>query len=313
MNAVDLSRLDLNLFVVFDAIWQEGSLTRAAGRLHLTQPAVSHALARLREVCDDALFVRDGRLMQPTPRARAMAPRVQEALSALGRSLAPEPGFDPARATRGFTIGLRAAQEPFVLRALLPQLGAAAPGLDVALVRTDRARLEEELRQGRLDAALDVPLPVSRHIGRMPLRSEPMQVLARPGHPLLPDGVLTLEAYLRADHVLVSTRRSGLGLEDSALSLLGRQRRIRLRCQHYQAACAAVRHSDLLLTLPRCHAELADAAGACLHLPAPCAMPPFEVQLYWDQRRDADPAQQWLRRRLLDVLATPATAEAVPQ
>lgn len=310
MNAIDVSRIDLNLFTVFDAIWHEGSLTRAAARLHVTQPAVSHALARLREVCGDPLFVKDGRQMQPTPRARAMAPQVREALVALGASLAPPREFDPAQAVHTFTIGLREVEEPFALRALLPHLApptadpavqpdTAAPGLSFALVRLDRDRLEDELRQGVLDAALDVHLPVSRHIGRMRVLSDPMVVLVRPGHPLAAPGQLDLDTYLRADHVLVSTRRSGLGLEDTALSLLGVQRRIRLRCQHYHAACEAVHDSDLLLTLPRRHAELSNVAWGNLMLPAPCEMPSLDVHLYWDHRLDADPVNLWLRQRLL--------------
>lgn len=296
---MDLTRLDLNLFVVFDAIWHEGSLTRASVKLHVTQPAVSHALARLREVCGDPLFVKDGRSMLPTPRAREMAPRVQEALAALGASLAPPREFDPAQAHRQFTLGLRGVQEPFALRALLPQLGAHAPGLALALVRIERERLEDDLRQGLLDTALDVQLPVSRHIGRLRVLSDPMVVLARPGHPLVQGGHLSLDDYLRADHVLVSTRRSGLGLEDAALSLHGLQRHVLLRCQHYHVACEAVSASDLLLTLPRRHAELSNAAWGNQLLPVPCEMPPLDIHLYWDHRLDADPANQWLRQCLV--------------
>lgn len=293
---MDLSRLDLNLFVVFDAIYREASLTRAGQKLHITQPAVSHALARLREHCGDALFVKNGRQMQPTPRARAMAPLVQEALASLGSSLAPPQSFDPTRATRAFTLGLREVQEPFVLNVLLPLLG---PGITLSLVRVDRDRLEDDLRLGVLDAALDVHLPVSRHIGRLKVASEPMVVLARPHHPRVAGEPLSLGGYLAEEHVLVSTRRSGLGLEDLALGQLGEQRRIRLRCQHYHTACEAVAHSDLLLTLPRRHAEHSNRFWHHQVLAAPCAMPALEVYLYWDHRLDTDPAHQWLRRCLL--------------
>lgn len=301
MNEIDVSRIDLNLFLVFDAIWHEGSLTRAGTKLHVTQPAVSHALARLREVCGDALFVKDGRQMQPTPRARAMAPLVREALAALRASMAPAREFDPALASRQFTIGMRSSQEPLALAALLPHLGAPAPGLTLALVRLERDRLEDDLRLGVLDAALDVRTAVSRHIGCMRVLSEPLVVLARAGHPGVAGG-LTLEGYLQADHVQVSHRRHGLGLEDTALSQLGVQRRILLRCQHDHAACEAVARSDLLLTLPRRHAELCNAAWGHQLLPVPCEMPSLDLYLYWDHRLDADPANQWLRRCLLDAV-----------
>lgn len=293
---MDLTRLDLNLFVVFDAIYREASLTRAGHTLHITQPAVSHALARLREHCGDALFVKHGRQMLPTPRARAMAPLVQEALARLGTSLAQPQAFDPQQATRTFTLGLREVQEPFVLEALLPRLG---PGLALSLVRLDRERLEDDLRLGVLDAALDVPLPVSRHVGRLTVASEPMVVLARQGHPRVQGGALDLAAYLAEEHVLVSTRRSGLGLEDVALGQLGAQRRIRLRCQHYHSACEAVAGSELLLTLPRRHAAHSNRFWQHQLLGAPCAMPALEVCLYWNHHLDTDPAHQWLRRSLL--------------
>lgn len=300
MNEIDLRRLDLNLFRVFDAIYREGSLTRAAEKLFVTQPAVSHALARLRESCGDELFVKSGRAMVPTARARTMAPVVQAALAQLEAAIGSPSAFDPARAQRGFTLGLREVQEPFALRALQPHLGPQAPGLSLSLVRLDRDRLEDDLRLGVLDAALDVHLPVSRHIGRAKLMSDPMVVLARRDHPRI-QGRLTLDAYLREDHALVSTRRSGLGLEDTALSLLGHERRIRLRCQHYLTACEAVAASDLLLTLPRRHALESNAAWGHQVLEAPCDLPPLDVYLYWDHGLDTDPAHRWLRRVLLET------------
>ncbi|NDY93663.1 LysR family transcriptional regulator [Ideonella livida] len=314
----DVSRVDLNLFTVFDAIWREGGLTRAAAQLHITQPAVSHALGRLREVCGDPLFVKVGRRMQPTPRARAMAPQVQQALTALGRTLDGPPGFDLPTAQRRFAIGLRQVQEPFVLQALqdlLPQLGTpAAPGLSLALVRMDRERLEDELRQGVLDLALDVHLPVSRHVGALQVMREPMVVLARADHPRLARGwpageAAALAAYLAEGHVAVSTRRAGLGLEDNALSLRGQQRRQLLRCQDYQAACAAVAATDWLLTLPRRHAQDACQQWGHRLLPAPCPMPALKIYLYWDHRLDADPANQWLRQTLIEGLGRSAPPE----
>lgn len=311
MNAMHPERMDLNLFRVFDAIYRERGLTRAAARLHITQPAVSHALARLRALCSDRLFEPQGRQMQPTARARAMAPAVQDALAALGRSVTGPAGFDAATAVHRFTLGMREVQEPFALRALLPVLLQRAPGVSLSLVRLDRDRLDEELRSGVLDAALDVHLPVSRHIGSLRVMSDPLVVVARPGHPRV-QGRLTLAAYLREAHVLVSTRRSGLGLEDTALGQRGRQRQIQLRCQHYAPACEAVAASDWLLTLPRSYAAQAQAQLGLQVLPAPCPLPPLEIYLYWDHRLDADAANLWLRQCLEDGLADTPSAPAAP-
>lgn len=297
MHETNISRIDLNLFVVFDAIVREGSISAAARSLNLTQPAVSHALARLRERLDDELFVRRGRQMAPTARARSLIGPVREALTGLQSCLSSEPAFDPASARRPFVLGLRDGLEACVLPPLMKKLMADAPGIELQSLTVSRRDTLRELAAGRLDLAMDVQLPVSGDICQQPLVESPLVVLMRKGHPLAKK-TMALNDYLGAAHVLVSSRRRGPGLEDFGLAQAGHQRDITLRCQHYQAAMEVVAATDLLLTLPDVLAErLADRRFISAALPL--QMPAMAMHLYWHRDLDGDPGHRWLRGLLL--------------
>jgi len=297
MHETNISRIDLNLFVVFDAIVREGNISAAARSLNLTQPAVSHALARLRERLDDELFVRRGRQMAPTARARGLIAPVREALAGLQGCLSSEPAFDPASARRAFVLGLRDGLEACVLPPLMKRLIAEAPGIEVQSLTVSRRDTLRELAAGRLDLAMDVQLPVSGDICQQKLVKSPLVVLMRKAHPLAKKA-LTLNNYLSAAHVLVSSRRRGPGLEDFGLAQAGHQREITLRCQHYQAAMEVVAATDLLLTLPAVLAE--QLAGKRFITSAlPLQVPALSMHLYWHRDLDGDPGHRWLRGLLL--------------
>ncbi|MDF1628295.1 MAG: LysR family transcriptional regulator [Alcanivoracaceae bacterium] len=297
MRDANISRIDLNLFVVFDAIVREGSISAAARSLNLTQPAVSHALARLRDRLDDELFVRRGRQMAPTAKARSLIGPVREALTGLQACLSSEPGFDPASARRTFVLGLRDGLEACVLPPLMRKLLTDAPAIEVQSLTVARRDTLRELAAGRLDLAMDVQLPVSGNICQQPLVESPLVVLMRHGH-LLAGKAMTLTDYLSAGHVLVSSRRRGPGLEDFGLAQAGHQRAITLRCQHYQAAMEVVAATDLMLTLPAVLAEQL-AGEQFVSAALPLQMPPMAMHLYWHRDLDGDPGHRWLRALLL--------------
>ena len=298
---MQLSRIDLNLFTVFDAIYREGGITPASKRLHLSQPAVSHALGRLRELLNDPLFERHGNEMTPTPLARMLAASIRDSLGGLEQMLHRAGQFDPASSPRRFTIAVRESQEISFLPGIVARLGRQAPNIELSTVRIERRDMEDELQSGELDVAIDVALPVSADVRRQRLSSEPLVVLARADHPNV-RASLDLETYLALEHVLVTGRRRGGGYEDVALGRLGMSRRIRLRCQQHAAACEVVRQSDLLTTMTRSHAELVNARTNNQTLPFPTDIPPMEFFLYWHAQADADPAAQWFRALLLEML-----------
>ncbi len=297
-----IDRFDLNLFIVLDAIYREGNITRASQKLHLTQPAVSHALGRLREQLDDPLFVRQGTLMQPTPYTRNLIGPVREALQLLERSVADEPAFDPASARRTFNLGLRDVFEATALPPLVARLQALAPGIELASVRIDRRDVEGELAAGTLDLALDVPLAMGESIRQQRISRDRLVVVARQDHPGI-TGELDLDTYLAHAHVLVSSRRKGWGLEDFELNREGRRRRIVLRCQHYFAASRVASRTDLLLTMPEQYARIANMQFGNRIYPFPLPTQALDAHLYWHATADHDPANRWLRGVMQDVVS----------
>ena len=294
---MQISRIDLNLLVVLDAIYTEGGITRAAEKLHLTQPAISHSLGRLRELFRDPLFAREGRAMVPTPLARNLIEPVRKALRGLEVTLNELESFDPATTQKRFNVAVRDVLESVVLPPLLDRVGRAAPSVDVHAVQVGRRDLESELAAGTLDAALDVLLPMSDQVRRERISVDRHVVVARKGHPQVKRG-LSLPAYLKQHHVLVSSRRSGPGLEDVELSRQGLSRRIRLRCQHYFAACRVVSETDLILTMPGHYARIANRQFGNQILALPFDMPPLDAYLYWHANVDKEPANRWLREQL---------------
>lgn len=289
----DLSRLDLNLFRVFDTIYRERNLTRAAGILCLSQSAVSHAVGRLRAQLGDPLFVREGQGVVPTPLADRLWPDIQEALALLRQAVHRSQVFEPVRDITQVTLAMNDELEPSILPVLVRALRAAVPEVRVASVRLDRANLRADLAAGRLDCAIDVAQPVSPDLCHAPLLQDDFVVVSR-----LPRA-LDAEAYMAARHVTVSSRRAGRAVEDIGLSRLGLERQVMLRCQHYEAACRVVAESDLLLTMPGRQAEAINAALGNVVLPMPIPLAGVELHLYWHRQRDGDPANRWLRERVM--------------
>jgi DNA-binding transcriptional LysR family regulator len=188
-----------------------------------------------------------------------------------------------------------------LLPALMERLRSDAPLASLALVRIDRSDVEHDLQSGELDAAIDVALPLVAEIRRERLSTHPLVVMARAAHPTLQGG-LDLATYLEHEHILVTGRRHGNGYEDLALGQLGVARHIKVRCQQHAAACKLVSQSNLLLTLPQHQAELANVHIGNQLLPFPAAAPPLEMYLYWHANVADDPANQWLRAAIGEVL-----------
>lgn len=298
-----ISRVDLNLLVVFDTIYTEGGITKAAEKLHLTQPAISHALARLRDLFSDPLFERQGYRMVPTALAKRMIGPLREALQQLGLLLNDTQRFEPATARKRFVVGLRDYMESTVMPQLMTILGHEAPEAEVSTVRVNRKSLESELAAGTLDVAVDVMLPVSSAVKFTRIGADGMAVVARRDHPALSDGRLDLDTYLGQRHILVTQRREGPGFEDLELRRLGVQRRIALRCQFYFAACRTVSQTDLLLTMPAGYARIASRPFDNRVMAFPVPLTPHDAYLYWHASTDNDVANRWFREALLRACA----------
>lgn len=302
-----LNRLDLNLLHVFDTIYREGSLTRAARALHLTQPAVSHSLARLREHFDDALFTRQGNQMVPTPLARRFSESMRPGLTQIQSAVNQFHAFDPAKQRKVYSLALRDILESTFLPRLMTRLDGYRD-LEIVSQRIARRNMETLLAAGKLDFAVDVLLPISDQTAHERLRKDRLVILARAGNPITEHG-LTLDDYLKAQHVLVSSRAEGPGIEDFELSRLGVQRKIRLRCQHYYAACRVVENTDLLLTMPETYARLITEQMQVRILTPPAELPGIDVHLYWHKPYEKEPALIWFRKQLHAVAGNEMTAD----
>ncbi len=302
---INISRIDLNLFVVFDAIYTEGGITRASEILKLTQPAVSHALARLRTLVDDPLFVRQGHRMSPTPVAHELIGPVRRAIAEIEGSLSQLSRFDPQTSRREFKIGMHAIVELATIPALMQRIGDAAPGIQISSVYHNRGDFQTYLTNGKLAAVIDILVPVTHNIHKQRLAGGKMVVVARKDHPVV-KGSISLETYLAQDHVLSSTRMEGPGMEDMELSRLGWARRIKLRCQNFWTACKIVSTSDLLLTMPERYARAANAPLNNQLLPFPIPMNARDIYLYWHASVQSDQANRWLRDNLIASFDTPS-------
>lgn len=294
------NRLDLNLLHVFDTIYREGSLTRAARALHLTQPAVSHSLARLRDHFGDPLFSRQGNRMVPTPLARRFLESMRPGLNQIQSAVNQFHAFDPTTHRKTFSLALRDVLESTFLPRLMTRLDDF-PDIEITSQRITRRDMETLLAAGKLDFAVDVLLPVGDQTAHEQLRRDRLMVIARKDHPLARNPALSMDDYVAASHILVSSRTEGPGVEDFALSRLGLQRRIRLRCQHFYAACQVVENSDLLLTMPATYAEQVARSNQICLLEPPPGLPEHDVHLYWHRAYEKEPALLWLRKLFHDV------------
>ena len=306
MKHIDIRRIDLNLLIAFEAIYQEGSVTGASTRLYLTQSALSHALARLRELCDDPLFERQGKAMVPTELARHLIEPVQAALALLERSLNEAPDAGGSRARRRLTIGLISMYEAAFLPQLVRRMEQEAD-YEIAVARYAPGKLESHLAQGKFDVAIQMQTPHSARVRSAVLLRERLAILARRGHPELSEG-LALETYLAQRHVVVVTDERWVDFVSQEFQRLRLNRTVALRCQDYWTACQAVAGTDLLLTAQRSALrQIAETWPALQLWPLPADLDTpeaMEVRLYWHESSETDPAGRWLREQLLAIFGT---------
>lgn len=301
----DIRTMDLNLLRAFDALMDERSVTRAASRLALTQPAVSGLLNRLRECFDDPLFVRSQRGVVPTPRALALAVPVKRVLADIDALLQPDV-FDPVRAEMTVTIAasdytLRAVIVPFI--ELLRQ---RAPGLRVRVQPVVDAQISSQLERGDVDVVLMRPESCPPGLHARHLLEDTYVCAMRTDHPEAREATMTLERFCNLDHALVSLSGDPFrGATDEALIRMGRTRRVVLSVASFLVLPEALKKSDLVAIAPRRLVEYVD--GVCFMDP-PVDLPGVTIVAAWHERTHRAPAHQWLRTRLVEACGVPDLA-----
>ncbi len=300
---------DLNLLRVLDAVMAEGSLTRAAAALSMTQPAVSHALRRLHDAVGDDLFVRTAHGMKPTPLAESLWPQVRESLAALRQTLAPA-DFDPRRDAVQLRIAMADATAAVLAPGLVERIeaeGALANLRVMPLTTRDPRRLleagEADLAVGYFPEAVTAIVTAGHDalLRHERLYDSRYVCVMRRGHPLA-GAPLDLDTFCGAHHLLVSFSGRPHGLVDHALAALGRTRRIVLTVNQFFTASRVVAGSDLLTVLPEGFVRATSGAEAAIEMrELPFSMPPVSVEMLWHLRNDAAPAHRWLRERVSAV------------
>ena len=296
MNVHDI---DLNLLRVFDAVLREKGVTPAATRLGLTQPAVSNALARLRKVFGDALFVRTPRGVDATPFARELAEPVRQALALLESALAHGPGFDPATSTRVFRFYMSDLGQIEFLPPLVERVQRDAPGVRLEAVALEVDDIADALAAGALDVAIGFLPGLGAPVRRQALFKDPYLCLFREGHPGIGER-LTRRMFLDASHALV-TYRGGHRVIEEAMERAGLARKVALRVPHFTVVPMILEKSDLILTLPARVARVFERRGKLKALPPPVPIPPAEVALHWHERFEPDPGNRWLRDVMVEL------------
>jgi DNA-binding transcriptional LysR family regulator len=296
MNDQALQHLDFNLLLDFDALLREGSVAGAARALHLSAPAMSRRLARLREAMDDPLFVPAGRGLAPTPRALALRERVQAAIEEVRGIFTPD-AVDFSRLRRQFTLRTNDGFAGEWATRLASRLTREAPGVGLQFVpRTGRDI--EPLRSGQIDLDIGLPGGAEAEIRHELLFVAGFVGVVREGHPLAAGGTdraVTAQEYVSWPHISASRRVATASRIDIALAALGLSRRIAIVAPGFQAALVMAATSDFVTAMPEPYARWAQAHHRLHVFSLPIATPVVEVCQNWHVRNHTDPVHQWLR------------------
>ena len=312
---MSFNHLDLNLLRVFDAIFQTRSVTIAASNLHLTQPAVSKQLNRLREVLDDPLFVRTNDGMAPTPRAEAIAGPIRKALSEVRAIVEQQLGFDPASSDRTFRIFMSDVGQMVLLPRLLELIAREAPSVSVHTVQVPASRLRGiALESGDVDLAVGYFEEFEGSMHRQVLFEEHYVGMVRASHPLIRD-TLTFEQFLHTPQLVYHPTGGGHGSQESyvdkAFWSAGVERRVAVRVAHAMGLTSIVSSTDLLVVVPSRLAAACESLTDVAIFDLPIDVPSFSIAQYWHDRFHGDPGNRWLRSLFVRLYGS-QSAEARP-
>jgi len=301
-----LRTLDLNLLKVFNEVMAERSLTKAAQKLAMTQPAVSNAIGRLREALDDDLVSRSGYGVEPTAKAIALWPVVREALTNLDRAISPGE-FKPEEAKQSFRIAMADATSTAIVPTLVSIIEREAPGVSLRILPLTTRDPRQLLESGSADVAIGyfpVAGPAIRlhlmqddaadQFGVAPLYQGPYVCIMRKDHPLASSARLTLDQFCAAHHLLVSFSGRPFGFADQSLAELGRKRRILLTVNQFFTAGLVVVKSDLLAVMPKHFIGSTGFEEQVAVRALPFKMDLASIDAVWTHRAEAEPAHQWL-------------------
>jgi len=316
MSRARLEDLDLNLILTLHWLLTEQSVTRAAARLDVSQPTVSHALGRLRTLLGDPLLIKSGRTMLPTKKAEALQPRVAEAIDRMRDVLLAEDSFDPTSQSGRFRIAVSDGIGLVVLKAWQNAVLPEAPTMQLDLIQPALPHTQD-LIAGKIDAVvlpepkvLNLPpgIDIDEFV-RKPLYNEHTVTAVRKGHPYAKG--MTLEQFIEADHILINPQGLATGVVDEKLAAIGRSRHIAYRCETFLLALEILQQTDYVLTGPI--TTLGFAAADVELVPSPLPLDGFGLFMGWHPNWTHDPQHRWVRDRLIAEIGVLCSAREIPQ
>jgi DNA-binding transcriptional LysR family regulator len=306
IDTVNLGRIDLNLLVHLNALLTERSVTRAAARVGIGQSAMSHNLARLRELFGDELLTRGSDGMRLTPRAVTLLEPMQSMLAQVEALVSRNQAFDPATAVRTFRFGLPDSMEILIMPALLARMREVAPGIHLRLYNSDASRLFEELDADEIDLAIGYgALQQGQfHHKRRKLFTETWLCMFNAEKTGIAPPI-SLDDFVRLPHVLTSLRpgRSVRGIVDEALDKLGLRRSVALTTPRFLTVPSLVARTPVIVTMQARLARLFAAELGLSLSPPPVELSELTISLLWHASYDHDPAHTWLRELVIQVAA----------
>jgi DNA-binding transcriptional LysR family regulator len=307
---MELKDLDLNLLVVFNQLLVERGVSKAAITLGLSQPAVSNALARLRTLTGDTLFLRTTKGMEPTPFALQLAEPIAYALGLIHSAVNQKTSFDPATAKRAFTIGMTDIGEIYFLPKLIEELSKVAPGLTMSTVRNTSVNLRDEMESGHIDLAIGLLPQLKAGFFQRRLFSQRYVCMFRKGH-ALDKRKASLAEFSSARHVVVVSEGTGHGKVDELLERSGVARNVLLTVPHFVAVGHILQHSDLVATVPERLAEALAGPFGLAYVKHPATLPEIAINMFWHAKFHKDPANEWLRSLVFRIHADRPSATVV--
>lgn len=310
IQRMNIQTFDLNLLRVLDALLSERSVTRAAQRLHLSQPAVSNALARLRIQTGDALLVRGNGGLLPTPRAQAMATPIRQILENIESTLTPVE-FNPRTHVQTFNLMMPDYVELLLLPELIAEVSRSAPMVKLSVQSFAPTTASDCLINGTLDLAFGYLGSIAEQLYRQPLLTESFVCVVRADHPRIKDS-LSLEQFLTENHALVSPQGGGFsGLVDDLLAQQGLKRNVVLSIPHFTIVPSIIINTDLIITMTKSTAQKYLHQYAIKILPSPFNIPEYAVSQAWHSRTQNEPSHRWLREIIQHIANTITGKESV--
>ena len=291
---MELSDIDLNLLVLFHHLMVERRVSKVAEQMGLTQPAVSNALARLRRIFGDELFLRTAAGMVPTPFAEQLAEPVGYALGMIHSGLNQRAQFEPASARRTITIGMTDIGEIVFLPALIERLGREAPGVQLNTVRNTAVNLRDDMESGKVDLAIGLLPQLKAGFFQRRLFKQRYVCLFRRGH-ALDRPRLTLADYKAAEHLVIVAAGTGHGQVDELIQKAGIDRTVRLTVPHFVSVGHILQRTPLLATVPERLAQTLTEPFGLAFRPHPVKLPEVPINVFWHAKMHRAPANQWLR------------------